>query len=216
METSKNDSKPTILLFKKSDCKPCTRIAPELQKMVEKYRGEVPLCILCITIDSFCHILKHTLLNHILRFKVDFFEMKADTSKETLSILKSEGVRTVPTFQVYVNGEKVERVQGAHLDKVETIIKNLGIKKWTETSLIDRVLNWMSQLMVYIYFKMAFTVAQKLCKNCLFSLLYFCFLPLLLLLPLRYLWGCYNFMSIEEVNDRSIVFTNLWNVLLNG
>ena len=88
--------KPAIVDFQKSQCKPCIRIAPEFEKLAEKYEQTV-----------------------------SFYKVDADSSKEALGLLKQEGVRSVPTFQIYFAGEKVDRVQGAHLDQVEEILEGI-------------------------------------------------------------------------------------------
>ena len=93
---NKESSKAVIMLFKKNNCKPCQKIAPQLDELIEKYKD-----------------------------KIDVYEIKADTSKECLGILKKEGVRTVPTFQFYKGGEKVDHVQGARIDEVEEMIKSI-------------------------------------------------------------------------------------------
>ena len=88
--------KPAVVDFQKSQCKPCIRIAPEFDALAVKY-------------DS----------------QVNFYKVDADTSKEALLLLKQEGVRSVPTFQVYFGGEKVDRVQGAHIDELEAILTGI-------------------------------------------------------------------------------------------
>ena len=37
--------------------------------------------------------------------------------------MKSMGVRSVPTFHVWAAGEKIDSVQGAHVDEVEYLLK---------------------------------------------------------------------------------------------
>lgn len=96
VDSNVGTDKPTVVDFQKSQCKPCIRIAPEFDALAVKY-------------DS----------------QVNFYKVDADTSKEALGLLKQEGVRSVPTFQVYFNGEKVDRVQGAHIDQLETILTGI-------------------------------------------------------------------------------------------
>ena len=96
VSSNKESSKAAIMLFKKLNCKPCQKIAPQLAELIEKYKD-----------------------------KIDVYEIRADTSKECLGILKKEGVRTVPTFQFYKGGEKVDHVQGARIDEVEEMIKSI-------------------------------------------------------------------------------------------
>ena len=40
-------------------------------------------------------------------------------------------LRTVPTFQIYFGGEKVERIQGAHLDELEESLTGMLDKNST-------------------------------------------------------------------------------------
>ena len=89
--TTKSSSKvPCVIDFQKSECKPCKKIAPDYEAMSVKYDGQV-----------------------------NFFKIDADTSKEALSLMKANGVKSVPTFHVWVEGVKVDTVLGAHLDEVE-------------------------------------------------------------------------------------------------
>ena len=97
VSSNKESSKTAIMLFKKLNCKPCQKIAPQLAELIDKYKD-----------------------------KVDIYEIQADTSKECLGILRKEGIRTVPTFQFYKDGEKVDHVQGARLDEVEDMIKTIA------------------------------------------------------------------------------------------
>ena len=96
VSSNKESDKAAIMLFKKLNCKPCQKIAPQLTELIDKYKD-----------------------------KIDIYEIQADTSKECLGILKKEGIRTVPTFQFYKAGEKVDHVQGARLDEVEEMINNI-------------------------------------------------------------------------------------------
>jgi thioredoxin 1 len=89
--TTKSTSRiPCVIDFQKSECKPCKKIAPDYLALSDKYDG-----------------------------KVQFFKIDADTSKEALSLMKANGIKSVPTFHVWVAGNKVDTVQGAHLDEVE-------------------------------------------------------------------------------------------------
>jgi thioredoxin 1 len=95
---SKSTSKtPCVIDFQKSNCKPCKKIAPDYEAMSVKYEG-----------------------------KVKFFKIDADSSKEALSLMKNNGIKSVPTFYVYVEGVKVDTILGAHLEEVEaTLIEEL-------------------------------------------------------------------------------------------
>lgn len=88
--TKSTSSVPCVIDFQKSECKPCKKIAPDYEALSNKYDG-----------------------------KVNFFKIDADTSKEALSLMKANGIKSVPTFHVWVGGNKVDTVQGAHLDEVE-------------------------------------------------------------------------------------------------
>jgi thioredoxin 1 len=96
--TTKSTSKiPCVIDFQKSNCKPCKKIAPDFEALSVKYDG-----------------------------KVRFFKIDADSSKEALSLMKNNGIKSVPTFYVYVEGIKVNTILGAHLDEVEeTLISEL-------------------------------------------------------------------------------------------
>ena len=82
-----------IVDFSKSLCKPCKRVAPLFEEMAKKY------------MDS-----------------VDFFKVDADSSKECLALLKKQGIKSVPTFHVYVGSAKVDVIKGANIDLVEDAI----------------------------------------------------------------------------------------------
>lgn len=83
-----------VIDFQKSHCKPCIRTAPEYLALAEKFKN-----------------------------KAAFYKIDADTGKESLAILKANGIRSVPTFHVWRRGKKIDSVQGAHVDEVETIVQ---------------------------------------------------------------------------------------------
>lgn len=91
--TKSTTNVPCVIDFQKSECKPCKKIAPDYEALSVKYDG-----------------------------KVNFFKIDADTSKEALALMKANGIKSVPTFHVWVGGNKVDTVQGAHLDEVEEIL----------------------------------------------------------------------------------------------
>ena len=96
--TRSSSNVPCVIDFQKSECKPCKKIAPDFEALSIKYTG-----------------------------KVDFFKIDADTSKEALALMKANGIKSVPTFHIWVAGIKVDTVQGAHLDEVEeTLIVELN------------------------------------------------------------------------------------------
>lgn len=91
--TQSTSQVPCIIDFQKSECKPCKKIAPDYEALSEKYAG-----------------------------KASFFKIDADTSKAALALMKANGIKSVPTFHVWVGGIKVDTVLGAHLDEVEETI----------------------------------------------------------------------------------------------
>ena len=96
--TKSSSSVPCVIDFQKSECKPCKKIAPDYEALSIKYTG-----------------------------KVNFFKIDADTSKEALALMKANGIKSVPTFHIWVAGNKIDTVQGAHLDEVEeTLILELN------------------------------------------------------------------------------------------
>jgi thioredoxin 1 len=85
----------TVVDFQKSKCSPCIRIAPKLAALSNKFEG-----------------------------KVNFYKIDADTSPEAKTIMKSQGIRSVPTFHIWRKGSQLDSVQGAKIDEVERIIEN--------------------------------------------------------------------------------------------
>ena len=99
-----------IIDFQKSQCKPCKKVAPEFEKLAEKYA------------DS-----------------VNFFKVDADSSRECLALMKQHGIRSVPTFYVFVGSARVDSVRGAHIDLVEDCIirEQLIIDKNARPGMVD-------------------------------------------------------------------------------
>ena len=87
-----------VVDFQKSGCKPCIRVAPAFEALARKHYGQD---------------------------RVKFFKVDADAAAESLRILKSEGIRSVPTFQIWQHGKKVDSIQGAHVDEVEECVQGL-------------------------------------------------------------------------------------------
>ncbi len=48
----------------------------------------------------------------------------ADTSPEVKSVMKAQGIRSVPTFHVWRNGEKIDTINGANMDDLEDCIRS--------------------------------------------------------------------------------------------
>jgi len=92
-----NNKMPSVIDFQKSKCKPCIRIAPEFEALSEKYQGTA-----------------------------NFYKVDADSSSEALALMKANGIRSVPTFQIWKGGEMLDSIQGAHLDEVEEALVRAG------------------------------------------------------------------------------------------
>ena len=94
---------PIVVDFQKSNCKPCIKMAPDLDAMAAKYDG-----------------------------KMKFYKVDADSSKDALRLMKEQGIRAVPTFHVYSAGGRVDTINGARLDEVEesfrSILKKQGVE----------------------------------------------------------------------------------------
>ena len=54
---------------------------------------------------------------------VVFLKVDVDKAKDVSSEC---GVRCMPTFQMFKNGEKVDAVEGADIGKIEGVLKTLG------------------------------------------------------------------------------------------
>jgi len=55
-----------------------------------------------------------------------FYKVIGDSSADASSLMKREGVRAVPSFHFWKNGEKVDVVNGANVDAVQgNVIKYL-------------------------------------------------------------------------------------------
>ena len=99
-----------VIDFQRSNCKPCIKTAPEYKALAEKFHN-----------------------------KALFYNIDADQGSSSLEILKSNNIRAVPTFHVWRRGKRVDSVQGAHVDELETIVMNeiniiesIGIRKPNE------------------------------------------------------------------------------------
>jgi len=73
-------------------CGPCKVIAPKFEELSEQYSDAV------------------------------FLKVIGDASPDASKLMKREGVRSVPSFHYFVNGEKVEVVNGANADAIEAAI----------------------------------------------------------------------------------------------
>jgi thioredoxin 1 len=70
-------------------------IAPKFEEFSEKYPGAV------------------------------FLKVIGDASPEASKLMKREGVRSVPSFHFFVNGEKTDVVNGANAEAIEAAIAKL-------------------------------------------------------------------------------------------
>jgi len=77
-------------------CGPCKVIAPKFEELSEKYDGAV------------------------------FLKVVGDASPDASKLMKREGVRSVPSFHYFKDGEKVDVVNGANAEAIEAgITKHL-------------------------------------------------------------------------------------------
>mmetsp|Transcript_4624 Transcript_4624/g.4751 ORF Transcript_4624/g.4751 Transcript_4624/m.4751 type:complete len:153 (+) Transcript_4624:30-488(+) len=89
MDGCKASDKVHVVEYAKSKCKPCAKVAPKYEEMSNNYGDRV------------------------LFYKVD-----ADTSPDVKVLMKTQGIRSVPTFHIWLKGEKVDVIQGARIDEV--------------------------------------------------------------------------------------------------
>jgi len=94
--TKEEEGVLVVVEFQKSHCKPCMRIAPEYEALATKFQ---PL-------------------------GARFYKVDADTGKDSLNVLKENGIRSVPTFQIFDGGKRIDTIQGAHVDEVFEICEN--------------------------------------------------------------------------------------------
>ena len=73
-------------------CGPCKVIAPKFEELSEKYSNAI------------------------------FLKVIGDASPEASKLMKREGVRSVPSFHYFVNGEKIDVVNGANAEAIEAAI----------------------------------------------------------------------------------------------
>uniref|UniRef100_A0A7S2RF49 Thioredoxin domain-containing protein n=1 Tax=Eucampia antarctica TaxID=49252 RepID=A0A7S2RF49_9STRA len=73
-------------------CGPCKVIAPKFDELSDKYTD------------------------------AKFLKVIGDASPEASQLMKREGVRSVPSFHLFVNGEKVDVVNGANAEAIEAAI----------------------------------------------------------------------------------------------
>lgn len=79
-------------------CGPCKVIAPKFDEFSEKYPDAI------------------------------FIKVIGDASPEASKLMKREGVRSVPSFHYFVNGVKVDVVNGANAEAIEAAISKHLVK----------------------------------------------------------------------------------------
>jgi thioredoxin 1 len=80
-------------------CGPCKVIAPKFEELSEKYGDAV------------------------------FLKVIGDASPDASKLMKREGVRSVPSFHYFKNGEKVDVVNGANAEAIEAAIAKHGAER---------------------------------------------------------------------------------------
>lgn len=55
-----------------------------------------------------------------------FLKVIGDASPEASKLMKREGVRSVPSFHYFMNGEKVDVINGANAEAIEAAIAKLA------------------------------------------------------------------------------------------
>ncbi|KAK4523286.1 hypothetical protein GAYE_PCTG50G1179 [Galdieria yellowstonensis] len=93
-ELEKAGSKLTIVDFSTTWCGPCKVVAPKYEELSEKYQ------------------------------QVVFLKVIGDKNGETNKIMKSFGIRAVPTFKFMKGKKSIHEVAGARIDALEDGIKS--------------------------------------------------------------------------------------------
>jgi len=88
-----------VVDFSKGHCKPCQKTAPLFENLSEKYGASAV-----------------------------FAKVDADSSPEAKGVLKKQGIKSVPTFQLWLDGNKIDTIQGAHIDELEESIQSTVAK----------------------------------------------------------------------------------------
>ncbi|GKY93427.1 hypothetical protein MPSEU_000310200 [Mayamaea pseudoterrestris] len=85
-------NKMVVIDYSTTWCGPCKVIAPKFDELSNKYT------------------------------QATFVKVIGDASPEASKLMKREGVRSVPSFHYFVNGEKVDVVNGANAEAIEAAI----------------------------------------------------------------------------------------------
>lgn len=84
-----------VIDFSTTWCGPCKVIAPIFEEMSERFNDVV------------------------------FVKVMGDSSDEASELMKREGIRAVPAFHFWKDGEKVEQFSGAKAEAIEVAINKL-------------------------------------------------------------------------------------------
>mmetsp|Transcript_13237 Transcript_13237/g.43146 ORF Transcript_13237/g.43146 Transcript_13237/m.43146 type:complete len:145 (+) Transcript_13237:89-523(+) len=85
--------KLVVVDFATTWCGPCKVMEPKVTQLAEEYPAAL------------------------------FYKVTGDASADASSLMKREGVRAVPSFHFWKNGEKVDVVNGANIDAVTTSLQ---------------------------------------------------------------------------------------------
>ncbi|KAL7480538.1 hypothetical protein ACHAW6_006227 [Cyclotella cf. meneghiniana] len=85
--------KLVVIDYSTTWCGPCKVIAPKFDELSDKYTDTL------------------------------FIKVIGDASPDASKLMKREGVRSVPSFHYFKNGEKVDVVNGANAEAIEAAIK---------------------------------------------------------------------------------------------
>ena len=85
--------KLVVIDYSTTWCGPCKVIAPKFDELSDKYSDSI------------------------------FIKVIGDASPDASKLMKREGVRSVPSFHYFKNGEKVDVVNGANAEAIEAAIK---------------------------------------------------------------------------------------------
>lgn len=75
-------------------CGPCKMVLPKYVELSDKYKNVI------------------------------FLKCIGDASAEASALMKREGVRSVPAFHFWKNGNRMEVVNGARIEEVEAVVTN--------------------------------------------------------------------------------------------
>lgn len=121
--------KLVIVDYSTTWCGPCKVIAPKFDEFSEKYSDAVFLKVrdeLSVFLNLKCKK-KMSLKNFIQLTQTSIvMQVIGDANPDASKLMKREGVRSVPSFHYFKNGEKVDVVNGANAEAIEAAItKNM-------------------------------------------------------------------------------------------